>query len=529
MIAVCVAAGWAVVGTTTHADDGPAPAFAIRLRVDPSIRPRRIAGDVMAETEAIWAPYGVRFEWAGPDSSPPAVGPVSFDVSLERRFEGPERLMWPPVMGHVVMKPDTPTWRPIHLSFDAIEKVLAERAPTGRASATALVLDHELARALGRVLAHEIGHVLIGAPDHDRAGLMRATLYAEGRRPRHQAISSDVQQCWPTDWPPSCADRFPHSQPSAGPRISRPGRNFWTRRLFLSWCALMYCHPTRALTLRSERTRMASSNRMTSDLRMLKSRLKTAWESGDYGVFAAYLEKGAIEFFDRLEIRPGTRLLDVACGAGQLAIPAARRGIQVTALDLATNLVRQARARAAENGLMIQVDEGDAEQLPYQDASFDVVLSLIGSMFAPRPELVASEMLRVCRPGGRIIMGNWTPEGHVGQMFRVIGGHVPPPRVVSPLLWGDEATCRSRFGGGVTDLKITRYLYPFEFPFAPAKVVDLLIEYYGPTNRGYASLDDDGRRALRDDLTALWARNNTATEGTTHVPAEYIEVVGTRS
>jgi hypothetical protein len=179
IIAVCVAAGWAVVGTTTHADDGPAPAFAIRLRVDPSIRPRRIAGDVMAETEAIWAPYGVRFEWAGPDSSPPAVGPVSFDVSLERRFEGPERLMWPPVMGHVVMKPDTPTWRPIHLSFDAIEKVLAERAPTGRASATALVLDHELARALGRVLAHEIGHVLIGAPDHDRAGLMRATLYAE--------------------------------------------------------------------------------------------------------------------------------------------------------------------------------------------------------------------------------------------------------------------------------------------------------------------------------------------------------------
>jgi SAM-dependent methyltransferase len=274
---------------------------------------------------------------------------------------------------------------------------------------------------------------------------------------------------------------------------------------------------------------MTFSNRTTSDMRMLKSRLKAVWESGDYGVFAQYLEKGAIEFFDRLEIRPGTRLLDVACGAGQLAIPAARRGIQVTALDLAANLVRQARARAAENGLMIQVDEGDAEQLPYPNASFDVVMSLIGSMFAPRPELVASEMIRVCRSGGRIIMGNWTPEGHVGQMFRVIARHVPLPPVPSPLLWGDEATCRSRLGRGVTDLRVTRYMYPFEYPLAPARVVDVFIEYYGPTNRAHASLDDDGRRALRDDLTALWTRNNTATDGTTHVPAEYIEVVGTRS
>jgi ubiquinone/menaquinone biosynthesis C-methylase UbiE len=181
---------------------------------------------------------------------------------------------------------------------------------------------------------------------------------------------------------------------------------------------------------------MTSSNTLTSDMRTLKSRLKAVWESGDYGMFAKYLEKGAIEFFDRLDIRPGTRLLDVACGAGQLAIPAASRGIHVTALDLASNLVQQARTRAAEEGLVIQVDEGDAETLPYPDASFDVVTSLIGSMFAPRPELVASEMIRVCRPGGRIVMGNWTPDGHVGQMFKVIGRHVPPPPVPSPLLLG---------------------------------------------------------------------------------------------
>ena len=151
---------------------------------------------------------------------------------------------------------------------------------------------------------------------------------------------------------------------------------------------------------------------MTPEMSALKTRLKATWESGDYGVFAKYLEKGALEFFDRLNIPPGTRLLDVGCGAGQLTLPAARKGIQVTGLDLAANLVQQARTKAAAEGLPIQVDEGDAENLPYPDASFDVVMSLIGSMFAPRPELVASEMFRVCRPGGTIIMGNWTPEGH---------------------------------------------------------------------------------------------------------------------
>src|SRR5438552_14176164 len=145
-----------------------------------------------------------------------------------------------------------------------------------------------------------------------------------------------------------------------------------------------------------------TSTTMTPEVSALKTRLKTTWESGDYGVFAKYLEKGALEFFDRLNIAPGTRLLDVGCGAGQLTLPAARRGIKVTGLDLAANLVQQARSKAAAEGLAIQVDEGDAESLPYPDASFDVVMSLIGSMFAPRPELVASEMVRVCGPGGKV-------------------------------------------------------------------------------------------------------------------------------
>ena len=268
---------------------------------------------------------------------------------------------------------------------------------------------------------------------------------------------------------------------------------------------------------------------ITPDMSALKTRLKATWESGDYGVFAKYLEKGALEFFERLNSPPGTRLLDVGCGAGQLTLPAARKGIQVTGLDLAANLVQQARAKAAAEGLEVQVDEGDAEALPYPDASFDVEMSLIGAMFAPRPELVASEMIRVCKPGGRLVMGNWTPEGHIGQMFKVIGKHVPPPaNFPSPLLWGDEGTVRTRLGAGVKDLTISRYQYPFEYPFGPAKVVDFFIEYYGPTLRAYASLNQDGQKALHDDLTALWTRNNLATDGTTRVLSEYIEVIGVR-
>jgi len=272
---------------------------------------------------------------------------------------------------------------------------------------------------------------------------------------------------------------------------------------------------------------MTATIPMTPEMEALKTRLKTTWESGDYGVFAKYLEPGALEFFERLNIPAGTRLLDVACGAGQLTLPAARKGIEVTALDLAANLVQQARTRAAQEHLQVRVDQGDAESLPYPDASFDVVMSLIGSMFAPRPELVASEMIRVCRPGGRIVMGNWTPQGHVGQMFKVIGQYAPPPAFPSPLLWGDEGTCRQRFGAAVADLTITRYLYPFVYPFGPAKVVDFFFDYYGPTNRAYAALGER-RQALHDELTALWTRNNIATDGTTHVRSEYIEVVGTR-
>lgn len=179
--------------------------------------------------------------------------------------------------------------------------------------------------------------------------------------------------------------------------------------------------------------------------------------------------------------------------------------------------------------MSVKFEEADAEDLPFEDGSFDVVLSLIGAMFAPQPDKVAAEMARVCRPGGRIVMGNWTPEGHIGQMFKTLAAHVPlVPGIPSPTLWGDEATVRARLGDYVSDLKVTRHLYPFSYPFSPAEVVEWFREYYGPTNRAFASLDADAQAALRYDLEQLWSENNQAVDGTTYIEAEYLQVQAVR-
>lgn len=268
----------------------------------------------------------------------------------------------------------------------------------------------------------------------------------------------------------------------------------------------------------------------STEMQALKARLKTVWSSGDYGVFAKYLEPGALEFYGRLGIAPGTTLLDVGCGAGQIAIPAAKAGVHVTGLDLAPNLVEQARRRAKAEGVVALFDEGDAEALPYNAGSFDVVLSLIGAMFAPQPEKVAAELIRVCRPGGRIVMANWTPEGFIGQMFKVIGRHVPPPAIMpSPLKWGTEESVRQRLGSGVKDLRLTKRLYPIEYPFAPAAVVEFFRTYYGPTNRAFAALDEPRQALLRQDLEALWGQQNQASGDSTRIESEYLEVIAVRA
>lgn len=265
------------------------------------------------------------------------------------------------------------------------------------------------------------------------------------------------------------------------------------------------------------------------EMESLKTRLKAMWMTGDFGQVAKHIETGAEEFIARLALKPGASLLDVACGSGNLAIPAARAGAIVTGVDIATNLLEQARERAESESLTIRFDEGDAENLPYGDADFDEVVSMFGAMFAPRPELVAAELVRVCRPGGRIAMANWTPEGFIGQMFKITGKHVPPPNMPSPLKWGDEDTVRERMREGIADLQLTRRMCQFKYPIPPTEVVEFFRTYYGPTQRAFDALDAGGQAALRSDLEQLWAEHNGATDDTTLVEGEYLEVIAIRN
>ncbi len=263
---------------------------------------------------------------------------------------------------------------------------------------------------------------------------------------------------------------------------------------------------------------------MTNEMELLKDKLRATWSSGDFGRIATSYQPGAIEFVDRLGLKPGDSVLDVACGTGNLSIPAARNGSVVTGVDIAPELLEQARAIAKAEGLNAEFDLGDAESLPYAEGSFDAVISMFGAMFAPRPELVASEMKRVCRSGGSIAMANWTPRGFIGQMFKLTGKHLSPPAgMPSPLLWGDIETVQERFAEGVSDLKLTLRVIDFTFPFEPAEVVEHFRKFYGPTLKAFEALGDRNT-VLRADLEELWSLNNKATDGTTLVSAEYLEV-----
>lgn len=265
------------------------------------------------------------------------------------------------------------------------------------------------------------------------------------------------------------------------------------------------------------------------ELDNLKVRLKTIWMAGDYDRFSRYMEGGAREFYERLTVAPGSRFLDVGCGSGQLALMASKDGLEVTGVDIASNWVERARMRAQAEGLPARFEEADAEALPFEDASFDVVASLIGAMFAPRPDLVAQELLRVCVPGGTIAMANWTPQGFIGQMFKAVSKFIAPSGMPSPVLWGDEATVRERLGMGLSDLHLVRRHYTFSYPFPPAEVVELFRLYYGPTNQAFASLDVDGQERLRGELETLWSTHNRGGTDCTTVPAEYLEVIGVRA
>lgn len=269
---------------------------------------------------------------------------------------------------------------------------------------------------------------------------------------------------------------------------------------------------------------------LTPEMQDLKSKLKATWMAGDFGQIAKSIEDGAVEFIERLQIPRGAKVLDVACGTGNLAVPAAKAGAVVTGIDIATNLVEQARVRAKAEGLKVEFHEGDAEAMPYPDSSFNVVVTMFGAMFCPRPEKAAAELLRVTKPGGRIAMANWTPAGFAGQMFKLSGMYAPPPPgMPAPVLWGDESVVKERLRDGIRDLKLAKQMMIIKYPFGPGEVVEHFIRYFGPTKKAYESLDVNGQKAYREDMIKLWSQYNRATDGTTRVEGEYLEVIATRN
>jgi SAM-dependent methyltransferase len=270
----------------------------------------------------------------------------------------------------------------------------------------------------------------------------------------------------------------------------------------------------------------------TPDISTLKAAMRDTWMAGDFGVVAKTISNSADDFIARLAIPPGSRVLDIACGTGNSAIPLARAGAIVTGVDIAPNLLEQARERAAAEGLAIPFDEGDAEALPYADASFDAVTTMFGAMFAPRPALVVSEFARVLKPGGLLAMANWNPASFTGRMFRVGSDHVPPPPgIAPPVLWGDDATVRERLAPFFNNIETQLIPIDFDMPVSPAGAVDFFRKYFGPTQMAFARLHEAGQAAMAADLTALWASANVSPTPDTHtlVKNEYLQITAIRT
>jgi ubiquinone/menaquinone biosynthesis C-methylase UbiE len=266
------------------------------------------------------------------------------------------------------------------------------------------------------------------------------------------------------------------------------------------------------------------------DIDALKARIKATWTGGDFGVIAHQIEKSNQEVVDSLGIRPGLKVLDIACGTGNSAIPLARQGAEVIGVDIAPNLLEQARTRAREAGVEIRFEEGDVEQLAFPDASFDLLISIFGAMFAPRPELAVSEMKRVVRPGGRIVMANWTASGFLARSFKLNMKYAPPPPgMAPPLLWGDPAVVRERFREGFSKVEITPRSAVFRYPYGVRETVENQITYSPPTLRTFQSLDAEGQSAFRREMEELYAAGNEASDGTVLLTSEFLQVVATRT
>ena len=265
-----------------------------------------------------------------------------------------------------------------------------------------------------------------------------------------------------------------------------------------------------------------------SELTALKIRQQAAWSAGNYAVVGTTLQIVGEQLCEALDLKPGSKVLDVAAGNGMVSLAAARRWCMVTSTDYVPALLQSGRARAEAEGHTIEFVEADAEALPFHDGEFDTVVSTFGVMFTPNQDRAASELVRVCKPHGRIGLANWTPEGFIGQVFKTLGKYLPPPpSAKSPALWGTRARLAEMFGAAADEIKAeTRY---FNFRYrSPKHFLEVFETYYGPINRAFATLDQQRQTELRNDLHALIVRLNRATDGTMVVPSEYLEVVITR-
>ena len=267
----------------------------------------------------------------------------------------------------------------------------------------------------------------------------------------------------------------------------------------------------------------------TVDYTAIKARQRDTWASGDYAVIGTTLQIVGESLCEAVDVQAGERVLDVAAGNGNASLAAARRGAEVTAADYVTSLLDRAQARAASEGLTIDTERADAEALPFGDGSFDVVLSTFGVMFAPNQERAAAELVRACRPGGRIGLANWTPSGFIGQMFKTVGRYVPPPAGVRPPVeWGDEARLRELVGNDVESLSVRRRQFVFRYR-SPEHWLETFRTYYGPTLKAFSAVDDAARTALERDLLALAKEWDTSSTGTLRVPSDYLEVVAVKA
>jgi len=260
------------------------------------------------------------------------------------------------------------------------------------------------------------------------------------------------------------------------------------------------------------------------DANSVKARQQVMWASGDFAVIGTTLQIVGELLCEGVDLRAGERVLDVAAGNGNATLAAARRFARVTSTDYVPALLERGRLRADAEGVDVRFDVADAEALPYPDADFDVVLSTFGVMFAPEHRQAASELMRVCRPGGRIGLASWTPQGFLGQLFKVVAAYVPPmPGVQSPLLWGTDAHIQDLFDGATKIAHTARY-FAFRYK-SPAHWVDVFRTYYGPVHKAFAALDADRQAALEQDLLALLRRVDRGGSAGLVVPAEYLETV----